>query len=92
MRRGGDEVNWIKCSEELPPEDEVVIVAIYGTDFIVLEEGETLVDALKRNSKVKRVDLGYLAEDGWNGIEGFPLNPHPKYWLRLPEIPEGVEE
>lgn len=83
---------WIKCSDRLPEEDELVLVAIYGTDFICLQDEETLGDALKRTQKVGHISMGYLEEDGWYDECGFPEIVTPKYWMELPELPEKGED
>ena len=41
-----DKNGWIKVSEQKPITWENVIVACYGSDFVVLEKGETLEQCL----------------------------------------------
>ena len=76
---------WILCSEILPEPYHRVILTIRGTDMVEVEEGETLEQALKRNSQIYWVTTGYLADVGWNGLDGFPLIVNPVAWMEFPE-------
>ena len=89
-----DKNGWIKVSEQKPRTWENVIVACYGSDFVVLEKGETLEQCLERvKSEFVRVTIGYIDNEGfWNGIDGFPLIVTPTYWQPLPEPPKESEE
>jgi len=84
--------DWIPVSERLPEPYSHVILTIRGTDMIKVQEGETLEQALKRNSQTYWVTTGYLADDGWNGPDGFPLIVKPIAWMPLPEPWKGEEE
>lgn len=81
------EAKWISVKERLPEMGQTVVCAVYGTDLIVQEDGETFVDALRRNRKHAHIELGYLAEDGWNEWEGYPMIVSPSYWMPFPDIP-----
>ena len=83
---------WIKCSDRLPEEGRLVVVAIYGTDMICLQDGETLEEAVKRTQKVGHVSMAFLEEDGWYDVCGFHEIVTPKYWMELPELPEKGED
>ena len=83
---------WILCSERLPEPYHRVILTIRGTDMVEVEEGETLEQALKRNMKQYWVTDGYLADDGWNGADGFPLVVNPVAWMEFPEPWKGEED
>lgn len=83
---------WIPCSERLPEPYAHVILTIRGTDMIKVEEGETLEEALKRNNQQYWVTIGYLADDGWNGGDGFPLIVKPIAWMEFPEPWKGEEK
>ena len=78
---------WISIKERLPEMGQTVVCAVYGTDLIVQEDGETFVDALRRNQKHAHIELGYLAEDGWNEWDGYPMMVSPSYWMPFPDIP-----
>ena len=79
---------WISVTDRLPEKDEVVIAFVIGSDFIIQEEGETLEDAIARARKHNRITLAFLADDGWNGWDGFPEIVSPSYWMPLPEPPK----
>ena len=83
---------WIPFSERLPEPYAHVILTIRGTDMIKVEEGETLEEALKRNNQQYWVTIGYLADDGWNGGDGFPLIVKPIAWTEFPEPWKGEEK
>ena len=92
-RRGmNEEMKWIPVSERLPEHYHRVILTIRGTDMIKVEDGETLEEALKRNMKQYWVTDGYLADDGWNGGDGFPLIVKPIAWMEFPEPWKGEED
>lgn len=80
---------WIPCSKMLPEQGERVIVAIFGSDMIMPNEGETLQDAIERSRKDGYITVGFIGSDGWYGADWFPLMVHPSYWMPLPEPPEG---
>lgn len=79
---------WIPCSERLPEQGKRVIVAIFGSDMIIPNEGETLQDAIERSRKDGYITVGFIGSDGWYGADWFPLMVHPSYWMPLPERPE----
>ena len=80
---------WIKCSESLPEADEMVIVACYGSDLIIPNEGESIGECVARlQRKCIRVTLGYIDEEGfWNGADYFPMMIAPTFWQPLPKPP-----
>ena len=82
--------DWISCSDRMPEPDTPVLVAIYGTDFHIVHEGETFADAIERDrQKVRTVTVGrFDKEEGWIGADLFPLMVHPSFWMPLPEPPE----
>lgn len=88
-------IEWISVDDGLPEKGKFVLVAIYGSDICVLEDGETAFDAIKRQIKIAkgRVTLGFIGSDGWYECDGFPLIITPSFWSDLPEPPtlEGDE-
>lgn len=82
---------WIPCKERLPEPYTHVILTIRGTDMVEVEEGETLEQALERSMQHYWVTDGYLADDGWNGADGFPLVVNPVAWMEFPEPWKGEE-
>lgn len=93
--RNHDTTRWIPVTERLPERGRLVLTAIYGTDMIVQEDGESLEDAVRRaRSGPGRVEMGYLDEDGyWTDTAfGAPMVVMPRYWMPLPEPPKNEEE
>lgn len=81
---------WISCKEELPEKGVVVLTAIYGTDYIVQEEGESFEEAIERNFKGPgHVTISFLDDDGFwcDGYFGGPEIISPTYWMYFPEPP-----
>lgn len=83
---------WISCNERLPEQGERVIVAIFGSDMIMPNEGETLQDAIERSRKEGYITVGFIGSDGWYGADWFPLMVHPSYWMPKPDLPEPPKE
>ena len=88
VRRG----RWIPCSDRLPEQGERVIVAIFGSDMIMPNEGETLQDAIERSRKEGYITVGFIGSDGWYGEDWFPLMVQPSYWMPKPDLPEPPKE
>lgn len=88
-------IEWISCDDGLPEKGKFVIVAIYGSDIVICEDGETVSDAIKRQMKSARgrVTMGFIGSDGWYNADGFPMVCTPSFWSDLPEPPtlEGDE-
>lgn len=85
-------MEWIKTREQEPPIGHRVLCGIYSTDYLVLEEGETMKQCLDRNRReIKRIEIGYLDDDGWTGSDGYPMIIYPTVWAELPELPEWDE-
>ena len=83
---------WISCNEHLPEQGERVIVAIFGSDMIIPNEGETLQDAIERSRKEGYITVGFIGSDGWYGEDWFPLMVQPSYWMPKPDLPEPPEK
>lgn len=80
---------WIPCAERLPEEMQMVIVTIRGHDVIRCEDGETIEEAIDRVMQMLRVSVGFRDEDGWNGVDGYPMMVQPVAWMPLPEPWKG---
>ncbi len=88
-----DSVKWISVKDRLPDTDTMVIVAIYGSDMITIQESETLLDALNRSKKeFNRITMAFINEGYWCDTDGYPLMVTPSYWMPLPEPPEQKGE
>ena len=84
---------WVSVNDRLPDTDTMVIVAIYGSDMITIQESETLLDALNRSKKeFNRITMAFINEGYWCDTDGYPLMVTPSYWMPLPEPPEGESE
>lgn len=81
---------WIRCSEQMPEKNTMVIVACYGSDIVVPQDGETVWQTRQRlNKNIKRVTLGFIDDDGyWNDADYMPMMISPTYWQPLPEAPD----
>ncbi len=84
-------MNWIPCAEQMPEEDQLVIVCYYGSDLIVpdYEHGETLEECMERIRDKASVYFGWFSEDeGWTDCYGGPIVISPEYWMPLPKPPK----
>lgn len=91
----GQEARWIPVAERMPEDGEIVLCAVYGTDMIVWENGESIEDAVRRaRSGPGRVETGYLDADGyWTDTAfGGPMMVTPRYWMPLPEPPKEEDD
>jgi hypothetical protein len=80
---------WIPCSEQMPEVDRTVLAAVYGSDLIVPEPGETPEEAAERIRKEHRYTTeAFLCSDGWYTPDYCPLMVAPTYWMPMPEAPE----
>lgn len=81
---------WIRCFEQMPEKNTMVIVACYGSDIVVPQDGETVWQTRQRqNREIKRVTTGFIDDDGyWNGADYMPMMISPTYWQPLPEAPD----
>ena len=83
---------WIPVENRLPEKQETVLCAVYGSDILRLEEGETYEDMLKRIwSEPGYVTICFLDDDGnWcDGYFGGPQIITPKYWRPFPKAPKN---
>ena len=80
---------WIRCSEQMPEKNTMVIVVCYGSDIVIPQDGETVWQTRQRqNNDIKQVTLGFIDDDGWNGADYMPMMISPTYWQPLPEAPD----
>ena len=81
--------DWILCDERLPDKHVPVEVVTYGSDVVIQQQGESVVEAIKRlHNEVNDVTIGMLGSDGWYGSDGFPMVIRPTYWRPIPEAPD----
>lgn len=81
---------WISCKDRLPEPNTMVIVASYGSDIVIPEDGETVEECCERLKKERvRITLGFIGSDGWYGSDYFPLIVTPSFWQPLPGPPKG---
>ena len=97
------ESKWISVEEQLPPHDVLVIGAIYTTDIIIMQDGETVEGAIERTNreaaKHPRTEPCWYGNDGsgdpdadgWYGYEGYPMICLPRYWMAIPKPPKECE-
>ena len=90
---------WILCTDRLPEDERTVWVTVKGHDVIIVEDGETLEEAVDRIMKIRWVTQGYYCreegEEGWNDpMFGTPLMVQPIAWMDIdkPEPWEGKDE
>lgn len=90
---------WILCTDRLPEDERTVWVTVKGHDVIIVEDGETLEEAVDRVMKIRWVTQGYYCreegEEGWNDpMFGTPLMVQPIAWMDIdkPEPWEGEHE
>lgn len=89
------EGDWIPCSERMPEPDREVLVATYGSDIVWCQDGEDVIDAIRRqNREIKNVTLAFVSPDDgcWYGLDWSPLMVHPTYWKPKPEAPDYPKE
>lgn len=72
-------MNWVKASDKLPPEGDLVVVLVSGQPC----ENITLKDVYQLGE--------YYPDEGWI-IDAWPrwTGPQVSYWLPLPTPPKGV--
>lgn len=81
---------WISCEDRLPEPDTMVIVASYGSDIVIPEDGETVEQCCERLKKERvRVTLGFIGSDGWYDSDYYPMMITPSFWQPIPEPPDG---
>lgn len=88
-------MKWIKTKDQLPPDGELVLTTIWGSDCLSVREGETIFDAIVRQQReVRYVSVGryYSEDDEWTGGDRFPSMITPVAWAELPEPYQGEEE
>ena len=81
---------WHKCKEELPKDNGMFLVTVYGSDMVFMRPHETMTEAVERTWR----DVRYVttagfeadAEDGeqWLNDCGYPMNPQPVAWMEYP--------
>ena len=81
---------WISCKERMPKPETMVIVACYGSDIVIPEDGETVEQCCERLKKERvRVTLGFIGSDGWYDSDYYPMMITPSFWQPIPEPPDG---
>ena len=91
---------WVSVEERKPPELTDVWCAVYTTDLIYVEDGETVEEAIENRQREAarnpRITLGNYSEDeGWtDGFFGIPMVCQPEYWLEMtiPKPPQEVQD
>lgn len=85
-------VEWIPCRERLPETHETVLTVTYGSDIVMPEKGETVLEAITRQRReICEVSIGFLGSDGWYSADGYPAMIAPDYWAEMPDPPERKE-
>ena len=72
-------MNWVRVEDRPPALGKMVLVTIHGSDIIQLQPGETLAEAVERARRgFRRVTIGMLdGEEGWIGVDGWPMVVKP---------------
>jgi len=84
---------WIPMSKQKPPEYELVLISIWGSDFGYVFAGESIEESFaKTRERIRYVTTGYIGSDGWYGPDGYPLMMVPLAWMPMPEVYNGEEE
>ena len=80
-------MEWVRVEDRPPALGELVLVTIHGSDVIQVQPGETLAEAVERTQReFRRVTIGFLdGEEGWTGVDGWPMVVKPVAWAPLPE-------
>ena len=87
---------WISTDDRMPRIGQRVFGAVYGSDIVILNEGETVIDALKRtmndNPHTEMCVWHGDIEDWWS--DGGLMIVEPRYWMPMdiPEPPEVGED
>lgn len=79
---------WILCKDKLPKDGVMVWVTIAGSDIVCPKKGETLAECINRQHKeIRRVEIGFHDEEGWNTYDGWPMIVKPIAWkpFHMPE-------
>ena len=83
---------WFKSSTLLPEKGLLCFGAVYGTDFINLKDGESMIEAVARNrAEHRRIALCTYHGEKFGWVEnGFSMMVTPTYWqyVEFPELPK----
>lgn len=79
------EPHWIPCSERLPEKHQMVLTIIKGVDLFRECMDKNFFEALETAKKRTLVSVGYLGDDGWYGVDGFPQIIPTVAWMPMPE-------
>ena len=85
---------WISVEERLPEAHRPVWTAIYTTDLIFVQDGETIEEAAERTQaeaeKHPRCEMGAVDEGGfWYELTfGAPMVCRPSFWMEPPKAPD----
>lgn len=79
---------WISTDDRMPMVGKPVFGAVYGSDIVILNEGETVIDALRRTKDDNPhtvTCVWYGQAEGWWSDGGLMI-VEPRYWMPI-DIP-----
>ena len=76
---------WVNCKDRMPPEGQYVFGAVYGTDVIIPQEGESIRNAVVRTAtEHPRTMICQWCgeEEGWWANHGMMII-QPRFWMKI---------